>query len=191
MGFTTLALLLMSPLLAVIAVAIRLDSPGPVFFGQLRVGVGGKPFRMWKFRTMVPDADRLKPALAEMNESGDPRLFKISRDPRVTRVGRWLRRTSLDELPQLFNVLRGEMSLVGPRPFFPEDVESYESHHLERLTVLPGITGLWQVSGRSDIQDFEAVVSLDRDYIRRWSIGLDLRILAKTIPAVLRRDGAM
>ncbi|HEX7119988.1 MAG TPA: exopolysaccharide biosynthesis polyprenyl glycosylphosphotransferase [Longimicrobiales bacterium] len=190
-AFAAVALLLISPLLAMIAVAIRLDSAGPVLFGQLRVGVGGKPFRMWKFRTMVPDADRMKPALAYLNESGDPRLFKISHDPRVTRVGRWLRRTSLDELPQLINVLRGEMSLVGPRPFFPEDVKHYEPHHLERLTVLPGITGLWQVSGRSDVRDFEAVVNLDREYIRRWSLLLDLRILARTIPAVLRRDGAM
>lgn len=185
-----LALLVISPLLLVIAVAIRLDSPGPVLFGQMRVGVGGRPFRMWKFRTMVQDADQIKAQLAHLNESGDPRLFKITADPRVTRVGRWLRRSSLDELPQLFNVLRGEMSLVGPRPFFPEDMDLYEEHHFERLQVLPGITGLWQVSGRSDIRDFEKVVELDREYIRRWSIGLDLKILAKTLPAVLRQDGA-
>ncbi|HEX6938027.1 MAG TPA: exopolysaccharide biosynthesis polyprenyl glycosylphosphotransferase [Longimicrobiales bacterium] len=185
------ALVLTSPLLVLIAAAIRLDSPGPVLFGQIRVGVGGKPFRMWKFRTMVPDAERMKPALAYLNESGDSRLFKIPHDPRVTRLGRWLRRTSLDELPQLLNVLRGEMSLVGPRPFFPDDLRHYEPHHFERLTVLPGITGLWQVSGRSDVRDFETVVRLDREYIRHWSLGLDLRILARTIPAVLRRDGAM
>lgn len=185
-----IALVVVSPLLLLIAIAIRLDSPGPVLFGQTRVGVGGRPFRMWKFRTMVQDADRIKPQLAHLNESGDPRLFKITADPRVTRVGRWLRRSSLDELPQLFNVLRGEMSLVGPRPFFPEDMELYEEHHFERLQVLPGITGLWQVSGRSDIRSFEEVVALDREYIRRWSIGLDLKILAKTLPAVLRREGA-
>lgn len=185
------ALLLVAPLLVFIAVAIRLDSPGPVLFGQLRVGVGGRPFRMWKFRTMIPEAEQLKPALAALNESGDPRLFKIAYDPRVTRFGRWLRRTSLDELPQLLNVIRGEMSLVGPRPFFPGDVVHYEPHHMERLTVLPGITGLWQISGRSDVRDFETVVSLDREYIRRWSLRLDLEILLKTIPAVLRRDGAV
>lgn len=185
-----LALLLLSPLLTMIAIAIRLDSPGPVFFGQTRVGVGGATFKMWKFRTMIADAERLKPTLAHLNESGDPRLFKIPYDPRVTRVGRWLRRTSLDEIPQLFNVIRGEMSLVGPRPFFPEDMKHYQSHHFERLSVLPGITGLWQVSGRSNIRDFESVVSLDCEYIRRWSIGMDLKILLKTIPAVFRRDGA-
>lgn len=189
--FAAIALLLVAPLLVFIAIAIRIDSPGPVLFGQLRVGVGGRPFRMWKFRTMVPEAEQLKPALAALNESGDPRLFKIAYDPRVTRFGRWLRRTSLDELPQLLNVIRGEMSLVGPRPFFPEDVAHYEPHHMERLSVLPGITGLWQVSGRSDVRDFESVVNLDREYIRRWSLRLDFEILLRTIPAVLRRDGAM
>ena len=184
------ALVLLSPVMALIALAIKLDSPGPVFFGQIRAGVGGHPFRMWKFRTMHRDADRWKHRVAYLNGSGDPRLFKVVEDPRVTRVGRWLRRTSLDELPQLFNVLRGEMSLVGPRPFFPEDLALYEPHHFERLSVLPGITGLWQVSGRSEIRDFDAVVKLDREYIRRWSLGLDMEILLKTIPAVIRRDGA-
>ncbi len=182
-----LLLLVTWPLYLVIALLIKLDSPGPILFKQRRAGVGGQPFRMYKFRTMVADADRLKAQLQHLNGSGDPRLFKIKADPRVTRIGRFLRRTSLDELPQVFNVLRGEMSLVGPRPFFPEDLDTYQPHHFERLHVLPGITGLWQVSGRSDIVDFEEVVRLDAEYIRNWSVGRDLVILAKTIPAALGR----
>ncbi len=180
-------LLLVSPLLLLIAAAIKLDSRGPVLFKQVRAGVGGRPFWMYKFRSMVADADAMKAKLQHMNESGDPRLFKIKGDPRITRVGRLLRSTSLDELPQLFNVLRGEMSLVGPRPFFPNDVDGYEDHHFERLFVLPGITGLWQVSGRSDVVDFEEVVRLDAQYIREWSVGMDLWILWRTLPAALGR----
>ena len=186
-AFTLLVGILISPLLVLIAVAIKLDSPGPVVFSQIRAGVGGKPFRMYKFRTMFADADRIKHQLQHLNESGDVRLFKIKNDPRVTRVGRWLRKTSLDELPQLLNVLRGEMSLVGPRPFFPSDLEAYEDHHFERLHALPGITGLWQVSGRSDIEDFEQVVQLDRKYIRNWSIWSDFLILVRTLPAAFGR----
>lgn len=184
---TGLGLLLISPLLGVIAIAIKLESRGPVLFSQIRAGVGGKPFRMYKFRTMVANADQMKRQLQHLNESGDPRLFKIKNDPRITRVGRILRKTSLDELPQLLNVLRGDMSLVGPRPFFPDDLDSYEPHHFERLHALPGITGLWQVSGRSDIVDFEEVVRLDAEYIRNWSLALDFKILWKTIPAALGR----
>jgi exopolysaccharide biosynthesis polyprenyl glycosylphosphotransferase len=183
-------LLALSPVLMLIAVAIRLDSPGPILFQQIRLGVRGRPFGILKFRTMAVDADHRKGALAHLNESGDPRLFKIPADPRVTRVGRLLRTLSLDELPQLVNVLRGEMSIVGPRPFFPQDVDRYQPHHLERLTVLPGITGLWQVSGRSDILDFERVVTLDNEYIRSWSVLLDLKIMVKTIPTILRGHGA-
>jgi exopolysaccharide biosynthesis polyprenyl glycosylphosphotransferase len=183
-------LLLVWPLFALIAIAIKLDSRGPVLFRQVRAGVGGRPFDMYKFRTMVHDADRLKVHLAHLNESGDPRLFKIRMDPRVTRVGRLLRRTSLDELPQLLNVIRGDMSLVGPRPFFPGDLDGYEEHHFERLLVLPGITGLWQVSGRSDVVDFEEVVRLDAKYIREWTVKLDLMILARTLPAAFGRGGA-
>jgi len=145
---------------------------------------------MYKFRTMFADADRIKHQLRGLNESGDVRLFKIKNDPRVTRVGKWLRKTSLDELPQLFNVLRGDMSLVGPRPFFPEDLESYEDHHFERLHVLPGVTGLWQVSGRSEL-GFQDWARLDMQYIDNWSFGLELKILWKTIPAVLSRRGAL
>jgi exopolysaccharide biosynthesis polyprenyl glycosylphosphotransferase len=186
-SLSLIALLLASPFYLLIALAIKLDSRGPVFFKQWRAGIGGQPFRMYKFRTMVADADRLKAQLQHLNGSGDPRLFKIKGDPRVTRVGRFLRKTSLDELPQLLNVLRGEMSVVGPRPFFPDDLKTYEPHHFERLSVLPGITGLWQVSGRSDIVDFEEVVRLDSEYIRNWSIGRDLVILIKTVPAAFGR----
>ena len=189
-ALSLIALAALAPFMLLIALAIKLDSRGPVILRQQRAGLGGRPFDMYKFRTMVSEADELKPQLQHLNESGDPRLFKIRRDPRVTRVGKLLRRTSLDELPQLFNVLRGEMSLVGPRPFFPEDLPLYEPHHLERLSVLPGITGLWQVSGRSDVVDFEEVVRLDREYIRNWSLWLDLQIMFSTIPAVFRRNGA-
>jgi exopolysaccharide biosynthesis polyprenyl glycosylphosphotransferase len=184
---TLAALAVLWPALLAIALAIRLDSSGPVFFGQIRAGVGGRPFRMLKFRTMRQGADAEKAALAAMNESGDPRLFKIRNDPRVTRTGRLLRRLSLDELPQLLNVLRGDMSLVGPRPFFPDDLAEYERHHFERLHVLPGITGLWQVSGRSDVVDFEEVIRLDREYIENWSVLSDARILLRTLPAALGR----
>jgi exopolysaccharide biosynthesis polyprenyl glycosylphosphotransferase len=185
-----LGLLLLSPLFAVLAIAIRLDSRGPVLFTQRRAGIGGRPFRMLKLRTMKDGADGLKQELAHLNRSGDPRLFKIMEDPRVTPVGAWLRRWSLDELPQLLNVLRGEMSLVGPRPFFESDLDYYELHHFGRLGARPGITGLWQVNGRSDIVDFEEVVELDTRYIREWSLLLDLRILLQTVPAVARRHGA-
>jgi exopolysaccharide biosynthesis polyprenyl glycosylphosphotransferase len=176
-----------SPLLLAIAAAIRLESRGPILFRQTRAGVGGHPFHMLKFRTMRDGADADKSRLQHLNESRDSRLFKIKHDPRVTRVGRLLRRLSLDELPQLFNVLRGDMSLVGPRPFFPGDLEQYERHHFERLYVLPGITGLWQVSGRSDITDFEEVIRLDREYIESWTIMSDFTIMARTVPAMLRR----
>jgi exopolysaccharide biosynthesis polyprenyl glycosylphosphotransferase len=181
------AFLVIWPVFLAIAAAIKLDSRGPVFFGQIRAGVGGRPFRMLKFRTMRDGADAEKAALAALNESGDPRLFKIRNDPRITRIGRFLRRTSLDELPQLLNVLKGEMSLVGPRPFFPDDLADYERHHFERLHVLPGITGLWQVSGRSDVVDFEEVIRLDREYIETWSVLTDIQILFRTIPAALGR----
>ena len=139
---------------------------------------------------MVNGADAAKSSVAHLNHSGDPRLFKIRNDPRVTRVGRLLRRWSLDELPQLWNVLVGDMSLVGPRPFFESDLPLYQAHHFSRLGAKPGVTGLWQVSGRSDILDFEDVVQLDTRYIREWSLLLDLEILLRTIPAVLRRHGA-
>ena len=145
---------------------------------------------MHKFRTMRVGADAEKGSLAHLNHTGDSRLFKIPNDPRTTRVGRVLRRWSLDELPQIWNVLRGEMSLVGPRPFFESDMEDYEVHHYRRLGAKPGLTGLWQVSGRSSVVDFEEVVRLDRQYIEQWSIWLDVSILLRTLPAVVRRSGA-
>ncbi len=183
-------LVVLAPVLLVIAAIIRLDSPGPVLFAQPRAGWHGRRFRMLKFRTMHQGADAAKATLAHLNASGDPRLFKIPDDPRVTRAGRVLRRWSLDELPQLWNVLVGDMSLVGPRPFFESDLQDYEAHHFRRLTVKPVITGNWQVRGRSEIVHFEEVVRLDREYIERWSLWLDFTIMARTLPVVLRRRGA-
>jgi lipopolysaccharide/colanic/teichoic acid biosynthesis glycosyltransferase len=183
-------LLVLAPVLALIAVAVRLDSSGSPFFFQERAGLGGRRFRMIKFRTMRDGADVEKQQLAHLNETGDTRLFKIRDDPRTTSLGRFLRRWSLDELPQLANVFIGEMSLVGPRPFFEADFSDYEDHHFRRLDAKPGITGLWQVSGRSEVLDFEDVIFLDRQYIEQWSFWLDVSILFRTIPAVLRRTGA-
>ena len=187
---SSILLILLAPLLVAIAIAIRLDSPGSPFFFQERAGLGGRRFRMIKFRTMREGADVEKQDFAHLNQTGDPRLFKIRQDPRTTRLGRVLRRWSLDELPQLFNVLVGEMSLIGPRPFFESDFREYEDHHFRRLDAKPGITGLWQVSGRSEVLDFEDVIFLDRQYIEQWSFWLDVSILFRTIPAVFRRTGA-
>ena len=181
---------LLSPLLALLSLLVKLDSPGPVLFEQTRVGLRGRTFRMLKFRTMREGADDEQPSVAHLSQTNDPRLFKIVDDPRVTRFGRVLRRWSVDELPQLLNILVGEMSLVGPRPFFESDLADYEAHHFRRLAMKPGLTGLWQVSGRSDIVDFEEVVRLDREYIENWSLALDFRILALTIPTVIKRHGA-
>lgn len=186
----SIAFLLGLPLTVLIALAIRLDSSGPILFRQERVGLGGRRFRMLKFRTMRHGADNEKAHLAHLNASGDARLFKIPNDPRISRVGGFLRKWSLDELPQVINVLAGQMSLVGPRPFFEEDFVDYEDHHFLRLGAKPGITGLWQVYGRSEVMDFEEVIRMDREYIDRWSLWLDLKILAMTIPAVCRRTGA-
>jgi exopolysaccharide biosynthesis polyprenyl glycosylphosphotransferase len=183
-------IILLAPVLALIAIAIRFDSPGPVFFTQDRAGLGGRRFRMLKFRTMRVGADAEKHELSHLNHSGDSRLFKIPEDPRVTRLGALLRRWSLDELPQFWNVIRGEMSLVGPRPFFEADFANYQDHHFRRLDAKPGITGLWQVSGRSSVVDFEDVVYLDRQYIEQWSPWLDVSIMFRTLPAVVRREGA-
>jgi lipopolysaccharide/colanic/teichoic acid biosynthesis glycosyltransferase len=185
-----LGLVLLSPLLAVLAVLVKFDSRGPILFVQTRVGLGGRPFRMLKLRTMRDGADDEKASVAHLNHTDDLRLFKIRGDPRVTRFGQVMRRWSLDELPQLYNVLVGEMSLVGPRPFFESDLDDYEAHHFRRLSVPPGLTGLWQVSGRSDVVDFDEVVRLDRHYIEHWSPSLDLRILVRTVPTVVSRRGA-
>jgi lipopolysaccharide/colanic/teichoic acid biosynthesis glycosyltransferase len=183
-------LVVLAPVFAIVAVLVAFDSPGPILFAQTRVGFLGRTFRMLKFRTMHDGADNERAAVANLNRGDDTRLFKIPGDPRVTRLGRVLRRWSLDELPQLYNILKGEMSLVGPRPFFESDLDDYEAHHFRRLSVPPGLTGLWQVSGRSDIVAFEEVVRLDRYYIEHWSLGLDLRILASTLPTVISRRGA-
>ena len=184
------ALIVLAPVLALMALLIKLDSPGPVVFTQPRVGLGGKIFQVFKFRTMRDGAEAEKQDLAHLNHTGDPRLFKIPNDPRVTKIGAWLRRWSLDELPQLWNVLTGEMSLVGPRPFPLSDMAGYKDHHFVRFCAKPGITGLWQVNGRSDVVDFEEVVRLDQEYIERWSAWLDLSIIFQTLPAVFRRSGA-
>jgi exopolysaccharide biosynthesis polyprenyl glycosylphosphotransferase len=182
------ALLVTLPLWAALAVVIKLTSSGSVLFRQQRVGRRGRPFTILKFRTMRRDADRMREGLLDLNEADGP-LFKLRDDPRVTRVGRWLRRWSLDELPQLVNVVRGEMSLVGPRPPLPEEVREYEEWQFDRLEVQPGITGLWQVSGRSDLS-FDEYVRLDLFYIENWSLAYDLFIVAKTVPKLFSRRGA-
>ena len=184
----SVGLIALAPVLGLLALAVKLDSPGPIFYGQERVGKHGRHFKMLKFRSMVVGAEQRKAELIALNEATGP-LFKMKRDPRVTRVGRFIRRCSLDELPQLFNVLRGEMSLVGPRPPVPSEVAQYEDWQVGRLRAIPGITGLWQVSGRSEVT-FHDMVRLDLHYIRNWSIALDLEILLKTIPAVVTSRGA-
>lgn len=188
--FTALFLVFTFPVYLAIATAIKLDSPGPVFYRQTRVGLSRTTFQVWKFRTMRTDADKLQKELEALNETKDGVLFKIKDDPRVTRVGKFLRRYSLDELPQLFNVLLGEMSLVGPRPLPIRDVDHFSERHFIRQKVLPGVTGLWQVSGRSDILDFEQVINLDLNYIENWSIKLDFEILWRTVGVVFNKKGA-
>jgi lipopolysaccharide/colanic/teichoic acid biosynthesis glycosyltransferase len=183
-----LALLLLLPVLALITLLIRLDSPGPTLFVQRRVGLDGREFSVFKFRSMYTDAEKRLDALLGTNERSGP-VFKMRRDPRVTRAGRFLRRSSLDELPQILNVLRGEMSLVGPRPALPREVALYTPEQEGRLSVLPGLTGLWQVSGRAKLS-FEESVALDLDYIARQSVWLNLALIVRTIPAVLTGHGA-
>jgi exopolysaccharide biosynthesis polyprenyl glycosylphosphotransferase len=185
---STLLIIVLSPVLAACWAAIKLTSRGPAIYRSWRPGIGGQPFACFKFRTMSRDADLEQAALEAHNES-DGALFKIRDDPRITSAGRLLRRWSLDELPQLFNVVRGQMSLVGPRPLPERDFQRLEDWHKKRYLVLPGITGLWQVSGRSDL-DFNDLVRLDFLYLERWSVFLDLSILVKTVPAVLARRGA-
>jgi exopolysaccharide biosynthesis polyprenyl glycosylphosphotransferase len=181
-------LVLLSPAMLVVALLIRMTSAGPVLFRQVRVGRGGREFTVLKFRTMVQDAESRKVELMAANEN-DGVLFKIREDPRITRVGRWLRRYSLDELPQLINVLRGEMSLVGPRPPLPEEVAQYGGDVYRRLVVKPGLTGLWQVSGRSDLS-WDESVRLDLRYVDNWTLAMDLQIMWKTWSAVFRGSGA-
>ena len=185
-----LGLILLLPLLVGIAIAIKLDSPGGVFFRQSRVGLNGRAFRMWKFRTMSVNATDLQSQLETQNQSRDGIMFKVKADPRVTTVGLMLRRSSLDELPQLLNVWLGQMSLVGPRPLPLRDVERFEEWHHVRHQVLPGMTGLWQISGRSEIDEFDDAARLDLYYIDHWSLNLDAEILMQTIAMVLRGRGA-
>ena len=193
-GFDLIAgniiLLLLSPILLTIALLIKFDSSGPILYKQTRVGLKGRNFKVWKFRTMVANAEKLQKELEAQNEMQGGVMFKMKDDPRITRIGKFLRRYSLDELPQIFNVLRGEMSLVGPRPFPLRDVERFSSHHFMRQEVLPGITGLWQVSGRSDVVDFDDVFRLDLAYIQNWSIALDFQILFQTVKVVIAKEGA-
>src|SRR5437016_390744 len=186
----TIGLVLLSPVFALLAVLVKLESAGPVFFQQERVGGGGRRFRIVKFRTMVDGAEKRRDELLSRSLYTDPRLFKMPNDPRITPLGRWLRRTSLDELPQLVNVLRGEMSLVGPRPPLPSEVALYGDHHYARFDVKPGMTGPWQVAGRNGVTAFEEVIGLETAYIQNWSVWADLKLLLRTVPVVVRMDGA-
>jgi exopolysaccharide biosynthesis polyprenyl glycosylphosphotransferase len=188
-ALTGLGLLVLSPFFGLLAILIKMDSPGPVLFTQTRIGRNGEPFRCWKFRSMFADAEQRKNELLALNEMAGGTTFKMKRDPRITRVGRLIRRASIDELPQLWNVLVGDMSLVGPRPPLPQEVAEYTAHERRRLAVKPGITCIWQVSGRSDIPFHEQVL-LDIEYIEKRSFWLDLALLLRTIPAVLLARGA-
>lgn len=186
----SVAIVALTPAMVAIAVAIKLETRGPVFFRQRRVGLGGRGFMMWKFRSMRHEAESEREAIAHLNPYADGRLFKLENDPRVTATGRFLRRFSLDELPQLFNILAGDMSLVGPRPPLPGEVDAYEARHFVRLSVVPGLTGPWQVNGRNLIKDFEEVVRLERAYIEGWSLRSDLEIMLRTLGVVLSGKGA-
>ena len=187
---SSLALVVLSPVMLATAIAIVVDDPsaGPVF-SQERIGRNGKPFKFYKFRSMCPNAEEKLDDLLDQNEMDGP-VFKIKDDPRITRVGKFIRKTSIDELPQFFDVLRGDMSLVGTRPPTLDEYKQYESHHKRRLSMKPGITGLWQVSGRSNIEDFEEVVKLDTRYIDNWTIWQDIKILLKTVWVVFAGRGA-
>lgn len=185
-----LGIIVFSPFMLITAIAIKLDSKGPVIFKQKRAGINGSIFEMYKFRSMCVDAEELKAKLQEQNEVKDGLMFKIKDDPRITKVGKFIRKTSIDELPQFFNVLFGSMSLVGTRPPTLDEVEKYERTHWRRMSIKPGITGMWQVSGRSQITDFERIVELDTEYIDNWSIWLDFKIMIKTVFSLLQRKGA-
>lgn len=198
-----LGCLITAVLFVFVATAIYIASPGPIFFTQERVGKNGKRFKMYKFRSMYMDAEARKAELMKQNKLGDAKMFKLDFDPRVignkvlpdgthkTGIGDFIRRTSIDEFPQFFNVLKGDMSIVGTRPPLISETNCYELHHKARLAIKPGITGMWQVSGRSDITDFEEVVRLDKEYIENWNIGLDIKILIKTVMVVLKKEGSM
>ena len=186
---SAIGMILLSPVFLAIAIAVKLSSPGPVIFSQVRVGRYGRHFKFYKFRSMRQDAEALKESLKEQNESKDGVIFKMKDDPRITRVGRFIRRASLDELPQLWNVFIGDMSLVGPRPPAPSEVREYTLEDRKRLDVIPGITCIWQVKGRSDIP-FNEQVRLDKEYILAPGVWKDVKILLQTIPAILSGKGA-
>jgi exopolysaccharide biosynthesis polyprenyl glycosylphosphotransferase len=183
--FSLVAIVITSPIMLITAIAIKLDSKGPVLFKQVRVGKNGRHFKIWKFRSMRADAEEMKDELEELNEVEDGMMFKIKDDPRVTRVGRFIRKTSIDELPQFFNVLSGSMSVVGTRPPTIDEVEKYTAKQWRRISIKPGITGMWQANGRSSITNFDKVVELDTEYIDEWSILLDIKIIFMTIAAVV------
>ena len=183
-----LLLVALFPVFFILAMAVKLSSPGEIFYRWKVVGKAGKPFLSYKFRSMVRNADDLKPQLEAANEMTGP-VFKMTRDPRVTATGNWMRRYSLDELPQLYSVLRGHMSLVGPRPPLVSEYERFTSFQRQKLSVKPGMTGLWQVEGRNQVKDLDQWVRLDLEYIRCWSLGLDLKILFRTVTAVLSASG--
>lgn len=172
-----------------VAIAIKLDSPGPVLFSQTRIGRNGRRFQIYKFRSMYVDAEERKKELEKQNEI-QGLMFKMENDPRITKVGAFLRKTSIDELPQFYNVFKGDMSLVGTRPPTADEFEKYNQYYRRRISMTPGLTGMWQVSGRNDITDFEEVVALDTRYISEWSLSLDLKILFRTIQVVLSGDGS-
>jgi exopolysaccharide biosynthesis polyprenyl glycosylphosphotransferase len=185
----TVTLVIWSPLILLVIALIKIEDGGPIFFRQTRIGLRGRPFRMWKFRSMVMNADALKDKLLEQNQMKGGVTFKMKNDPRVTRVGKWIRKFSIDEVPQLWNVIAGDMSLVGPRPPVPREVREYSIEDRQRLLAKPGLTCFWQVAGRSEI-DFAGQVRLDVEYIRSKSLWLDILLLLKTIPAVLLGKGA-
>lgn len=187
-AFAYIALLLLSPFLFLIAIMIKTTSRGPVFFKQQRVGLRGRKFYIYKFRTMVADAEKRKAALASLNEADGP-AFKMANDPRITKVGRILRKTGLDEVPQLFNVLKGEMSLIGPRPMLPDEVNAQEEWQLKRMCIKPGITCIWQIQPQRNMVPFDKWMQLDRDYVENWSLGTDMKIFLGTIRSVLIAKG--
>ncbi len=176
------------PIVLFFSILIKLDSKGPIIFKQKRIGLHGRKFTQYKLRSMVFNAEELKDNIKEDNMHSGP-VFKSNSDPRITRVGKLLRKYSIDEIPQLYNVIKGDMNLIGPRPPIPEEVKKYKPHHYRRLSVKPGLTGLWQVSGRNSIENFDDWVRLDLDYIDNWSLGGDLMIVLKTIPVVIKGTG--
>ena len=186
----SLGLIVASPIMLIVAILIKLEEPkGPIFFSQIRNGAYPTTFKMYKFRSMYIDAEERLQELMHLNEQSGP-AFKIKDDPRITKVGKFIRKTSLDELPQFWNVLKGDMSLVGTRPPTVDEFEQYEGYHKRRLSMTPGLTGVWQVSGRSDITDFEEIVSMDVEYIKNWSLKRDIEIILKTILVVFNNSGA-